>query len=69
MQECYQDQTDHCQIYTTLVKNTEAKIKCKEGIWKKDMVDDLREQLEIDMDRSLEYKTLLEPVREKKTTN
>ena len=33
------------------------------------MVDDLREQLEIDMGRSLEYKTLLEPVQEKKTTN
>ena len=51
------------------IKNTEAKIKCKEGIWKQDMVDDLREQLEIDMDRSQEYKTLLEPVQEKKTTN
>jgi len=51
------------------IKNTEAKIKCKEGIWKQDMVDDLREQLEIDIDRSQEYKTLLEPVQEKKTTN
>ena len=45
------------------------KIECKEGIWKQDMVDDFREQLEIDIDRSQEYKTLLEPVQEKKTTN
>ena len=51
------------------IKNTEAKIKCKEGIWKPDMVDDLREQLEIDIERSQEYKALLEPVEEKKITN